>query len=107
VRLLSRKEGKDYTLAFVNFAEGTLVDKCKEMCRALDGSKPSWNQASFLPWSPQHGGHASRACALPSASCGFGRGPWVAGALPAPAWGVLVAMVRGTWGGHSDPRLGL
>lgn len=41
--LLPLKEGKELTLAFVNFAEGTPADTCRSMCTALDGSKPSWN----------------------------------------------------------------
>ena len=45
--LLPVKEGKEFTLAFVNFAEGTNPEKCRSMCSSLDGSKPSWNMVSI------------------------------------------------------------
>lgn len=43
VKVMPRKEGKPFVIAFVNYADGTLLDKCREMLKVLDDTAPSWN----------------------------------------------------------------
>jgi len=40
---MPRKEGKAFTIAFVNFADGTLLGKCRDVLKILDDTAPSWN----------------------------------------------------------------
>ena len=43
VKVMPRKEGKPFTIAFVNFADGTLLGKCRDVLKILDETVPSWN----------------------------------------------------------------
>ena len=44
VKMMPKKDGKPFCIAFVNFADGTLLGKCRDMLKALDDTAPSWNK---------------------------------------------------------------
>ena len=44
VKMMPKKDGKPFCIAFVNFADGTQLGKCRDMLKALDDTAPSWNK---------------------------------------------------------------
>jgi len=48
LKLMPKREGKSSIIAFVNFLDSTLLRKCREVCKALNNSKPSWNNGSQI-----------------------------------------------------------
>ena len=40
---MPRKEGKAFVSGFVNYMDGTLLGKCRDMLKVLDDTAPSWN----------------------------------------------------------------
>jgi len=67
IKLMPQTEGRPYVMAFVNFADGTLLGKCREMLKVLDGTAPSWNAGIKIALSERGEDSAYCARTLPSA----------------------------------------
>ena len=67
IKLMPQPEGRPYVMAFVNFADGTLLGKCREMLKVLDGTAPSWNAGIKIALSERGEDSAYCARTLPSA----------------------------------------
>jgi hypothetical protein len=66
VKVMPKKEGKPFTIAFVNFADGTLLGKCRDVLKILDETVPSWNAGVKISVAErsEEGGKVSVPCRL-------------------------------------------
>jgi hypothetical protein len=60
VKLMPRKEGKAFVSSFVNYMDGTLLGKCRDMLKVLDDTAPSWNSGVKISISEREDGKRAK-----------------------------------------------